>query len=227
MSVLRRLASPGNGVLSSDEQVSFDASLHEVMSEAAGRVSRRIDRSDWANVRRDLDARGARRRGPPGRVDEHLRRLTTQIDRQVDAAEALAPGVDWSFAQPDADTRPAEADRASTTVTTEGDSETVTDLEQRLTEQVELVQVMSEIAEVSKRTYALEQQRDLQTTRGLFFGFVVSVAVLIAGWAPIVAADDWTERGWILGLTVATCVTAAMVYGLVRSRQERHRSADS
>ena len=90
---------------------------------------------------------------------------------------------------PPADTEPTE--------TSSGDDETVADFEDRLTEEVELIQVMSEIADVSKRTYALEQQRDLQNTRGVFFGFVVSVAVLVAGWAPVVAADDWAERVWI------------------------------
>ena len=80
---------------------------------------------------------------------------------------------------------------------------------------------MSEIAEVSKRTYALEQQRDLQSTRGLFFGFVVSVTVIVAGWAPIVAAEDWSERAWILGLTVVTVVLAGLVYYLVRRWQDR------
>ncbi len=97
----------------------------------------------------------------------------------------------------------------------------MSDLEARLTEQVELVQVMSEIADMSKRTYALEEQRDLQSTRTVFFGFVVSVAVLVAGWAPIVAADDWDERVWILGLTIGTCVVAGVVYGLIRRRQNR------
>ena len=83
---------------------------------------------------------------------------------------------------------------------------------------------MSEIADVSKRTYALEQQRDLQTTRGVFFGFVVSVAVLVAGWAPLVAAEEWSERIWILGLTLATCAVAGLVYALVRRRQNRLQS---
>ncbi|HEX4686279.1 MAG TPA: hypothetical protein VH228_05830 [Nocardioides sp.] len=223
--VLRRLSRPGNGILSPEEQASFDGVLHEVMSEAAGRVSRQIDRMDWATVRRDVNGRDARR-GRPGRptkVDEHLRRLTRGIDRQVDVAEALAPGVDWSFAQSDEGTRPAEP---GATEPDDGGAQTVSDLEQRLTEQVELVQVMSEIADVSKRTYALEQQRDLQTTRGVFFGFVVSVAVLVAGWAPIVAADDWAERVWILCLTVGTCIVAAVVYALIRRAQTRRQAAE-
>ena len=180
---------------------------------------------------------GDRADGRPSRVDEQLRRLAERIDQQVDQAGALAPGVDWSFAQPlevspppaesePAEPEPAESEQHAETTPAASDSETVSDLEQRLTEQVELVQVMSEIADVSKRTYALEQQRDLQSTRGVFFGFVVSVAVLVAGWAPLVAADDWAERFWVIGLTLGTCVLAGLVYALIRQRQKREHPDD-
>ena len=205
------------------------------MSETAGRVSRQMSRPDWATVRREAKGRGARRGrpGPPSGVDEQLSRVARRIEQQVGAAEALAPGVDWSFAQPTEGSPPAETERstgveAGTIEDTAGEEAgTVSDLEQRLTEQVELVQVMSEIAEVSKRTYALEQQRDLQSTRSVFFAFVVSVAVLVAGWAPIVAAHDWAERIWILGLTLGTCAVAGVVYGLIRRRQNgREPAAD-
>ena len=85
---------------------------------------------------------------------------------------------------------------------------------------------MSEIADISKRTFSLEQQRDLQSTRGVFFGLVVSVAVLVAGWAPLVDESDWTDRLWIIGLTVGTCLIAALVYALIRRRQNRRISTD-
>jgi len=224
LSVLRRLSRPGNGVLDAAEQETFDAVLHEVMSDAAGRVSRQINPSDWAAVRRDLGNRDPRsgRTGRPARVDEQLRRMARRIDRQVDVAEALAPGVDWSFVEPGKGAQ--EAGPVDVEHPADGASGTVSDLEQNLAEQVELIQVMSEIADVSKRTYALEQQRDLQTTRGVFFGFVVSVAVLVAGWAPLVAAEEWSERIWILGLTLATCAVAGLVYALVRRRQNRLQS---
>ena len=220
ISVLRQLTKPGNGVLGPEDQASFDAAVHTVMSDTARRVSGQINRSDWPTVERDAHRS---RRGGPGRTsraDEHLRRMATRIDRQLDVAEDLAPDVDWSFAPRAEVSPPADTE---TTETSSGDDETVADFEDRLTEQVELIQVMSEIADVSKRTYALEKQRDLQTTRGVFFGFVVSVAVLVAGWAPVVAADDWAERVWILCLTVGTCVLAAAVYALVRMRQNRHQ----
>jgi hypothetical protein len=255
LGTLRRLARPGNGILTPEEQTAYDAVLHEVMSETARRVSRQMDRPEWAKVRREANARSGRQgRGSASRVDEQLSRLARRIDQQVGAAEALAPGVDWSFAQTDeapaAPESPPVAKRPADPAPADGgpsdaappdpvavqadpevnedtqdageDHETVSDLEQRLTEQVELVQVMSEIAEVGKRTYKLEQQRDLQSTRGVFFGFVVSVAVLVAGWAPVVAADDWAERIWILGLTVGTCVLAGLVYALIRKWQNDH-----
>lgn len=148
--------------------------------------------------------------------------MARRIDRQVDVAESLAPAVDWSFVEPGKGAQ--EAGPLDVEHPADGASGTVSDLEQNLAEQVELIQVMSEIADVSKRTYALEQQRDLQTTRGVFFGFVVSVAVLVAGWAPLVAAEEWSERIWILGLTLATCAVAGLVYALVRRRQNRLQS---
>jgi hypothetical protein len=254
--VLKRLARPGNGVLDPAEQATFDAALHEVMSATARRVSGQISRSDWADVIRDAGEaqRGPGRRGRPDQVDQHVRRLARRIGQQVGVAEGLAPGVDWSFAQggepssPGASDEPDAAGATDTAAATElpdsgdspasavddttsdhdgADSETVSDLEDRLTEQVELVQVMSEIAEVSKRTFALEQQRDLQTTRGLFFGFVVSLAVLVAGWSPLVAADDWAERVWILCLTLATCVAAGLVYALVRRWQNHEQTHET
>src|SRR3954447_19072995 len=196
--LLRRLARPGNGVLSPEEQSAFDAALHEMMSRTAHRVRSQIDRSDWAAVLRDQGGRSGRRGGPQHSraADENLRRIAERIGRQVDVAEGLAPEVDWSFAQPE-ELEASTPDEAAATPADDETTETVGDLEQRLSEQVELVQVMSEIAEVSRRTYALEKQRDLQSTRGLFFGFVVSVTVIVAGWAPIVAAEDWTERAWV------------------------------
>lgn len=230
LETLRQVSDRRSGILSPDEQRAFDRVLHEVMRGTAERVSRQLTRADWSTIRRSENARGVRN-GRPSKADEQIRRLARRIGQQVDVAETLAPGVDWSFAQPvdapsatDQTAPPSAAEKTpETTVENEG---TVSDLEQRISEQVELVEVMSEIAEVSKRTYALEQQRDLQTTRGVFFGFVVSVAVLVAGWAPLVAADDWGQRVWIICLALGTCVVAGLVYALVRRWQNKHQPAD-
>jgi hypothetical protein len=252
LSTLRQLADHRNAILTGEEQQAFDRALHEVMRGTAERVSRRLSRSDWASLRGEGAARGGGPGRPSSRADEQLRRLTRRIDQQLEVAETLAPGVDWSFTQladspagqPPAlpapteaptttDPPPATAPTTTTTTTPNAaqsdgaidDSDgTVSDLEQRITEQVELVEVMSEIAEMSRRTYALEQQRDLQSTRSVFFGFVVSVAVLAAGWAPLVAANDWGERIWIITLTLGTCLIAAGVYGLVRHQETKNQA---
>ena len=72
LSTLRLLARPGNGILRPKEQASFDAALHEVMSETAGRVSRQVNRPDWATVLRDANSRE-----PGGAADPGL-----SLDRQ-------------------------------------------------------------------------------------------------------------------------------------------------
>jgi hypothetical protein len=234
--VLRRLSRPGNGVLTPEEQRQFNKVAHEVMRDTAERVSQRISRSDWADVRRELNT-SRKKRGGPGRsddVDRHLRRLAGRIDQAVDVAEAIAPDVDWSFAlaeepevlpAPTRPTEPAESIDQDQPDQPDGtdDAQTVSDLEEHLTEQMELVQVMSEIADISKRTFALEEQRDLQNTRTVFFGFVVSMAVIVAGWAPLVAAD-WSERWWTIGLTFATAGSAALVYALIRKEQNKRET---
>jgi hypothetical protein len=240
ISTVRRLADHRNGILTGAEQEQFDRVMHEVMRAAAGRVSQQLDQADWSAIRRDGSPRsdGPGRGGDrPSRVDLQLQRLARRIGQQVDVAETLAPGVDWSFAQTD-DPAPAAAqvtspagavaleptDSADPTDDAEG---TVSDLEARISEQVELVEVMSEIAEMSKRTYALEQQRDLQNVRSVFFGFVVSVAVLVAGWAPLVTARDWDERIWMIVLTLGTLLAAGAVYWLVRRKQVNSATKDN
>ncbi|WP_375491389.1 hypothetical protein [uncultured Jatrophihabitans sp.] len=239
LATLRRLADRRNGVLNEEEQQAFDRAVHEVMGAAAQRVSRQFTNADWSARQRKRSARGARSGRASSGADKQLDRIARRIGQQIDVAEALAPGVDWSFAQPTQppdDTAAPQADSAAptdvpadsgdTAQSTDDSTGTVSDLEQRISDQVELVEVMSEIADVSRRTFGLEQDRDLQNTRTVFFGFVVSVAVLVAGWAPLVAARDWTERSWIIGLTVGTCAIGAGVYGLVRIRQNREEATD-
>lgn len=239
---LRRFRDHRNGVLTPVEQESFDSALTELMSHAARRLSEQSGRPDWRQMI-DRARAGGDKGGPgggptkggpgrQGREEQSLRRLARRIDQQIDVAETLAPDVDWSFAQPPQEAlRPGHVEdgtggRTSSANASEGkadDSQSVADLEARLSDQVELVAVMSDIAEVSRRTFALEEQRDLQNTRTTFFGFIVSVAVIAAGWAPIVASDA-SVRWWTLALTVATCVIAGLVYLLVRKWQDREAS---
>lgn len=238
INTLRRLRDPRNGVLSADEQADFNAALHQLMSTTAGRVSGHIGGGDWRRVWRD-DRRGGLRGGPRPEQpeDRHLSRLARRVEQQVAVAESLAPDVDWSFvSRPDApgadgaEARPDDPDprAAPQAPSADGDtlassaaSQTIADLENQLTDELQLVQMVTEIAEMGRRTYALEQQRELSGTRSVFFGFAVSVAVIAAGWAPIVMAGA-AERLWIGALTLVTCLAAGLVYVLVRRWQKAH-----
>ncbi len=235
ISVVSQLRHPGNGVLNPIEQAAFNAALRELMSQAARRVTSQIDRAEWGRVRgiaRGQD-RGLDRGGFQGRNrsrEQDVRRLAERINRQRALVEELAPGVDWSALQvstppaPPSTTTPDPSLSHSPQPSAADGSQTLAELEDRLSEQVELVQVMSEIADMSKRTFDLEHQRDLQDTRNVFFGFVVSVSVIMAGWAPLVTTKDWGDRLWILGLTLGTVAIAGVVYFLVRLHQ-KHQDA--
>lgn len=235
MGVLKRLRDPRNGVLSPDDQKAYDAALHQLMADAAQRISGRMDPADWERIAQHAH-RGGGWRG--AREDKRLQRIARRFGDQVEAAEELAPGVDWSFAAPAelvAQAPPTEPPAAPAESPAESPSadalprvdedETLPQFEERMTEQMQLVGIMADLAEMSHRTYDLERQRDRSETRTVFFGFVVSVAVLVAGWAPLVATHDWPERLWIVGLTVATCVVAGVVYALTRHWQKRQEAA--
>ena len=55
---------------------------------------------------------------------------------------------------------------------------------------------------------------------GFFFAFLVSVAVIIAGVAPLVDAEPH-DRWLIIGWTVLACGLAGLVYAGVRLAQRR------
>lgn len=216
---LRRLRDPRNGVLTASEQEQFDAALTELMTEAAQRLQGQFAGQDWSQV-----GRGRARRGGPGarREQQAMERLVRRIGTQVDLAEQLAPGVDWSFVPTDVDA-PEDSDATERSSTVD-DDRTIHELESDLGEQVELVAMMGELADISRRTLALEQQRELSNTRGLFFGFLVSVAVIAAGWAPLVMATSEQRRA-IVFLTLVTCLVAGAVYAAVSSRQRHDEDA--
>jgi len=56
----------------------------------------------------------------------------------------------------------------------------------------------------------------------VYFAVVVSVAVIVSGVAPLVAAEP-SQRLLILGWTALVCLTAGLVYAAVRAAQS-HRS---
>jgi multisubunit Na+/H+ antiporter MnhE subunit len=59
--------------------------------------------------------------------------------------------------------------------------------------------------------------------RGLFFALIVSVAVIVAGVAPLVEASHH-DRRVIVVWTLVVCVLAGVAYAVVRVAQSTGRS---
>jgi FtsH-binding integral membrane protein len=89
------------------------------------------------------------------------------------------------------------------------------------------VEQTSETLDMLERIAALQQQQVehqarqfLTETRSLFFAFLVSVAVIVAGVAPLVEAEPY-ERLQILLWTLVAVAAAGLVYVVVRGRQSK------
>ena len=65
----------------------------------------------------------------------------------------------------------------------------------------------------------------LRDVRGVFFALVVSVAVIVAGVAPLVQAEP-DDRRLIVLWTLAVCAAAGVVYALVRASQSKRSPTD-
>jgi hypothetical protein len=65
----------------------------------------------------------------------------------------------------------------------------------------------------------------LRDVRGIFFALIVSVAVIIAGVAPLVEADAH-DRRLIALWTLVVCVVTGVGYATVRSTQSDRGSSN-
>lgn len=79
----------------------------------------------------------------------------------------------------------------------------------------------TEMLSVLNGMFDLQQRQHLSTTRGWFFGVVVSMSVIVAGVAPLVSADSWAERAWIGGWSAVIGGVAGLWYWVVRRRESR------
>jgi hypothetical protein len=215
---LRQFARPDNGVLNPEEQRQFDAALAEVMRGTRSVFNESLERAH---------------RGGPGNLDPALRRsyqrtqqrLATQARRAQDSFPELA--IDTSF-------DPAEApeSRASTTTLDPVDTVDSVDrvdedltpdaIEQEVEQTSETLDMLERIASLQQQQLEHQESQLLSETRGFFFAFLVSVAVIIAGVAPLVEAEPH-DRLLIVLWTVAAIAVAGLVYALVRGVQVRNK----
>ena len=80
--------------------------------------------------------------------------------------------------------------------------------------------MLERIASLQQQQLEHQESRLLSETRGFFFAFLVSVAVIIAGVAPLVEAEPH-DRLLVVLWTVAAIAVAGLVYYVVRRVQGR------
>ena len=84
----------------------------------------------------------------------------------------------------------------------------------------DMMEILEQIAGISQQQLEHQRSQVLSETRGLFFALAVSVAVIVAGIAPLVQATPH-ERRLILLWTAVVCAVAGGVYAAIRAYQSR------
>ncbi len=225
LSTVRRLSRPNNGVLTESEQRDFDAAVRTVMQEPASRLRR------------------SRQRVDPGRaeaLDPELRRsylraqarLNAQAERARASFPQLSTELDDTTPDPsDRSDRPARSEPSTPTdepdqaADGETDDTTLGTFEAEIEETSDTLVLLERIASIEQQQLEHHRAQALRDVRGLFFALVVSVAVIVSGVAPLVAADP-RRRLLILAWTAIVCVIAGVVYAVVRAVQLRTTDAD-
>lgn len=208
-STLRRLADHRNGVLDATEQEQFDAALPEVMRAVASRVE-------------DAVERGARRGSGPSdprlrrSYDRAQQRLAEQARRWEEQVSRLAP--DQPPVQPSeqpSEQPPEQPEPVPQTPPTASSDETPDTLEEEVAQTSDTLAMLEKIAALEEQQLERQETQRLTDTRGFFFAFLVSIAVIVAGIAPLVEAEPH-ERLLIVVWTIAVTAVAGLVYALIR-----------
>lgn len=202
---LRQLARPDNGVLDADEQRQFDAALAELRQGAASLVDMSLQRA---------------RRGEPDTLDPAMRRsyqrTQQRLAQQAERARRRLPDLD-----PASDVPQTPLPDTSTPVEETSDDDVSPDtLEHEVEQTSDTLDMLERIASLQQQLLEHQQGQMLSETRGLFFAFLVSVAVIVAGVAPLVEATSH-DRLVIVIWTVAATAAAGVSYAVVRAWQVR------
>jgi hypothetical protein len=204
---LRELARRGNGVLDPEEQQQYDAALAELMRGTASLVNESLQRA---------------RRGGPGNLDPAMRRSYQRTQQRL-AEQAGRARESFPELAIDAPHDPADAPAPSTSPTAEktpDDDVSPGALAEEVEQTSETLDMLERIASLQQQQVEHQASQLLSETRGFFFAFLVSVAVIIAGVAPLVEADPHNRLVIVLW-TIATIAVAGVGYVLVRMVQGR------
>lgn len=202
--VLRALRGP-NDVLTAEEQAEFDAAVNAMLKPIfdKARESMLPDGLDKALAPLSEQSRAI------------AKRFQERLVEQTAVAQSLRTKPDVPYGTK-ASLRPNE---------TTGREETGDDLVGGVERDTAVLQVMKELAKQGQTQVQLLRESNLRRTRELFFATVVSIAVVVAGVAPLVDASS-EARWWIAGWTAAICIASVVAYWLVRQRQSSTKPRD-
>ena len=201
---LRTLARPGNGVLDAGEQQQFDAALAELSRDVSAFADESLRRA---------------RRGGPENLDPALRRsfqrTQQRLAAQAEQARRRLPPVPHTEPTP-------TLDEPDTTEPAADDDLSPDTVEQEVEQTSETLDMLERIASLQQQQLEHQKSKLLSETRGLFFAFLVSVTVIIAGVAPLVEASSH-DRVLIIAWTLAATAVAGLAYAVVRWFQVHRR----
>ncbi len=200
--IIRRLSQPTNGILDADEQRRFDEVLRSVMQDTADRLDRSLHRT---------------RLGGQHGLDPQLRRSYARTEARL-AAQARRARQTFPQLTDDWETV-AELPESAQTDANDDDISLAT-LESEIEQTSDTLEILERIASLQLQQLEHQRTQALRDVRGVFFALIVSVAVVVAGVAPLVQAEPH-ERTLILLWTLAACGVAGAVYALVSARQSR------
>jgi len=217
MRTARQLARPGNGVLTSTEQRAFAAALREVMKGSTDRLARSVGRPQPGGaLDQDPDLRRSYQRTQ--------RRLAAQAARARQAFPELTEGWETEPASPgpiaEPEVVPPIADPEADDDTGPDDGVSLATFEAEVAQTSDMMEILEQIAGIQQQQLDHQRSQVLSETRGIFFALAVSVAVIVAGVAPLVEASPH-ERRLILAWTAGICLLAGAAYAAVRAVQSR------
>lgn len=204
---VKRLARPGNGVLTDAEQASFDQALRSVMQDTTERLDQSLRRT---------------RRGGPGGLDPQLRRSYARTQERLAAqarrARASFPQFTDDWDEPELVPAPAADEE-------QDDAISLGALESEIEETSDTLEILERIASIQEQQLDHQRTQVLRDVRGVFFALLVSVAVIVAGVTPLVQAEPH-ERWLIIVWTLVVCAIAGVGYAVVSAAQSKRDSSD-
>lgn len=226
LQTLRQLSRHGNGILDPEEQGRFDEAYTELLRDTNVLLDESVRRAGHGgpgildpNLRRSYERTQQRLAAQAQRVRESLPPVSPKPVQPEPGPPDSVPTVDPGPALDPGPVRTTEPDTTAPDGSSDDDVSPDT-LEQQLEQTSATLDMLEQIASLQQQQVEHQHRQLLGETRGLFFAFLVSVAVIIAGVAPVVEAPPH-DRWLILGWTVVTIAAAGVVYTLVRSRQRK------